>query len=109
MGTVDALRLLIAARGLVATGGAARAGFGPTAGTPARATVRVLAARQAVQTVVVSRTGWRALSAGVDVLHAASMIGLLAIAPRRAGRFALGQIGTAAVLAALELAADRRP
>ena len=105
---VDSVRLLTGAHALLASRSAARSAFGPAAGSGARATIRVLGTRQVLQSLVAARTGWRALSAGVDVLHAASMAVPLAVAPRRLGRFALTQIATAAVLAALELAADRR-
>lgn len=70
--------------------------------------LRVLGARQVLQAVVASRTGWRTLSAGVDLLHGASMLALAAAAPRRLGAVALRQAATAAALLLLELRAQRR-
>jgi len=70
--------------------------------------VRVLAVRQTLQALVTARSGRRSLSAAVDVLHAASMLPVIIVAPGRAGRFAVIQIATAVVLATLEVAADRR-
>lgn len=82
--------------------------LGRPAGGWDAAVVRVLGVRQAVQGAAVSRTGWHALSTLVDLLHAASMLLLLAVSPRRWGRFAATQALTAVALIALELRADRR-
>ena len=81
--------------------------LGAPAGATGTAVVRVLGTRQLVQAGIVERTGWHALSAAVDLLHGASMLALLAVAPRHR-RFAAAQAGTAAALIALELLADRR-
>ena len=108
MKTVDLMRLALGARALGATRSAARMQFGRDGTLGDLAVLRVLGARQVTQALVTAGTDWRALSAGIDLLHAASMLVPLAVAPRRLGRFALTQIATAALLAALELTADRR-
>lgn len=76
------------------------------AGGPTGAVLRILGARQVLQSAIVARTGWHGLSAVVDLLHGASMLVLLALAPRWR-RFAATQAAAAAALAALELRAAR--
>lgn len=105
---VDVIRMSIGVRSGVTAAAAARFELGRPPSTTETAVVRLLGARQILQSAVVSRTGWRSSSAAVDLLHGLSMACVLAITPRRYGRAAVLQIATAVVLIALELSA-RRP
>lgn len=75
-----------------------------------RLAARVLGARHTLQagaaTVLASPTGYR-LGAGVDALHALSMVGL-AVVDRRRRRLALAETATASAMALAGLYAARR-
>lgn len=102
MDTVTAVRSLAGVRSLL---GSPDRIVGHPAGPAAAGVVRFLGARQVAQAAVAQATGWHALSAAVDVLHAATMLPLLA-SPRWR-RFGATQAATAALLIALELRAQR--
>jgi hypothetical protein len=70
--------------------------------------VRVLGARHLLEATVAgrARSRWAGVAAGVDALHAASMLGIAAAGPRRR-RPALVSAGLAGAMTALEVAEAR--
>ena len=96
---IDVARFGVGMLDLVATRRMAEAELGHDASEAETTVFRVLGARQIIQSSVSALWGFRAGGVVVDTLHLLSMLGLVAINPKRSRRAAVTQSGVAAVFA----------